>query len=152
MADFTSILSKKATEIEKPKPRPIGTYLANLVGLPKQRTVNTKDGERSILAFSAKLIAPQADVDAEQLANHGDVAIWPQFSRDIWIDTPEGEWELRKFLTDVLGITPGDKSLGEMAAESAGKQLLVTLKHEPFVNRNTGEAEIATRIGAVAAV
>lgn len=154
MADFTSILSKKAESVEKPKPKPTGTYLAVVSGMPKQKTPTVNGEERAILSFSCKIMAPQSDVDQDDLNDPkvGDISSWMPFNKDIWVDTPEGEFALRKFLTDVLGIEAGDKSLGEMAAESPGKQLLVTLKHRPFTDKNTNEAEIATDIGAVAAV
>jgi hypothetical protein len=80
------------------------------------------------------------------------IETWPSFAKDIWIDTPEGEFALRQFLTNTLAIEPGKKSLGEMCAEAAGRQLLVTLKHRPYTDRNTNEAEIATDVGATAAV
>lgn len=154
MADFTEILGKKATDVEKPRPKPVGTYLAAIHGMPKQKTVAVQGEERKILSFSCKLMAARDDVDQDELADPkvGEVTTWPSFNRDIWIDTPEGEFALRKFLTDTLGIEPGNKSLGEMVAEAPGKQLLVTLRHRPYTDKNTNEAEIATEIGSTAAV
>lgn len=154
MPNFSDILGKKAAEVEKPRPKPTGTYLGSVQGLPKQKTVMVQGEERAILSFNVKLQAPQADVDMEVLNDPkvGDIATWPSFNRDIWIDTPEGEFALRQFLTNTLGIEPGKKSLGEMCAESPGLQLLVTLKHRPYTDKNTNEAEIATEIGATAKV
>lgn len=155
MVDFTEILGKKAAEVEKPRPKPTGTYLAQVNGMPKQKTPVVQGEERKILSFAIKVLSPRGDdVDMDALADPkvGDVATWPTFNKDIWIDTPEGEHALRQFLQNTLGIEPGKKSLGEMAAESPGRQLLVTLKHRPYTDKNTNEAEIATDIGATAAV
>lgn len=154
MVDFTSVLSKKTSEVEKPKPKPVGTYLSTVSGMPKQKSITVQGEEKGIISFSIKLMSPQEDVDQEDLANFGsDVTSWPPFNRDIWIDSPEGEWALRQFLTNTLGIEPGEgkneKTLGEMCAEAPGKQLLATLKHRPFMNKQN-EAEISTEIGATA--
>lgn len=155
MVDFTSILGKKAADVEKPKPRPPGTYLAAINGMAKQREVKTKDGDRAVLAFSCKLLAPREDVDQERFAEataKGDVSSWPAMDTDIFIDGEQGEWQLRRFLVDTLGIEPGDKSLGEMVAESPGRQLLVTVVNEPYQDKNTGQMEIATRLRGTAKV
>jgi hypothetical protein len=155
MVDFTDILGKKAAEVEKPRPKPTGTYLASIQGMPKQKKVMVQGEERAILSFSCKIMAPRGeDVDLDELADPkvGDISTWPTYNKDIWIDTPEGEYALGQFLENVLGIEPAKKSLGEMAAESPGKQLLVTLKHRPYTDKNTNEAEIATEIGGTAKV
>lgn len=152
MVDFTDILGKKAAEIEKPVPKPVGSYLASLQGMPKQKKVNAGGEERLIVSFSCKAQSPMDDVDADDLANPkvGEISTWPSFNKDFWVDTLEGEYQLTQFLTNVLDITPGKKSLGEMCAESPGRQLIITLKHRPYTDKNTNEAEIATDIGAVA--
>jgi len=154
-ADFTEILGKKAADIEKPKPKPTGTYLSVIQGMPKQKTVMVQGEERKILSFGIKILTPRGDdVDMEALDDPkvGAIETWPTFNKDIWIDTPEGEFALRQFLNNTLGIEPGKMSLGEMAAASPGKQLLTTLKHRPYTDKNTNEAEIATDIGSTAAV
>lgn len=156
MADFSSILNKKASEIEKPLPKPPGTYLGMVVGLPNQRTVNTKDGERLILSHRLKAMAPMEDVDRDLLSDPkvGDIQTWPSFSKDFWVDSPEGENQYKEFLVNILGIDPGppdnSKTLGEMAAETPSKQLVFELKHRPFTDKNTNEPGIATDVGTLA--
>jgi hypothetical protein len=150
MVDFTSALNKKVMDVEKPKPRPIGSYLSMIQGMPKQKTVVVQGEEKPIVSFSVKLLQPKEDVDAEELAAHGDVSAWPPFNRDFWIDTPEGEWALRQFLVGTLDLEAGkNTTLGELCAQSPGRQLVSTLGHRPFVNKS-GEAEIATEIKATA--
>jgi hypothetical protein len=156
MADFTEILGKKAADVEKPVPKPVGSYLSSIQGMPKQKKVNVQGEERLIVSFSCKASSPMEDVDLDDLNNPkvGEISTWPSFNKDIWIDTPEGEYQLEQFLTNVLGVEPGEgknsKSLGEMCAEAPGRQLIITLKHRPYTDRNTNEAEIATDIGATA--
>lgn len=152
MPDFTDILSKKASTVEKPVPKPVGSYLAVIQGMPKQKKVNVQGEERLIVSFSCKAKSPMEDVDADDLANPrvGEIDTWPPFNKDIWVDTPEGEFQLAQFLENTLDIDPDKKSLGEMCAEAPGRQLVITLKHRPYTDKNTNEAEIATDIGATA--
>lgn len=154
-ADFTDILSKKPSQIEKPRPKPTGTYISVIQGMPKQKTVTVQGEERKILSFSCKVMAAASDVDQELLSESGDLSSWMPFNKDIWIDTPEGEYQLRQFLNNTLAIEAGEgkneKSLGEQCTEAPGKQLLITLKHRPFMNKEQ-QPEIATEIGATAAV
>jgi hypothetical protein len=152
MVDFTDILSKKAADIEKPVPKPVGSYLATIQGMPKQKKVNVQGEERLIVSFNCKAMSPMDDVDLDDLNNPkvGEISTWPSFNKDIWIDTPEGEYQLEQFLTNTLDIEQGKKSLGEMCAEAPGRQLIITLKHRPYTDKNTNEAEIATDIGATA--
>lgn len=154
MADFEDVLNMKPSEIEKPKPRPLGTYLG---GIEKYelRTTQTKNGDRKIADFSVKLMAPVEVEDQEALSEQGDIADWYPLVHGIFYETPEGRYALKQFLGDVLAIDPGEgsseKSLSEMIAESPGRRLNVTLKHEPYQSRQ-GTAEIATRIASVARV
>jgi hypothetical protein len=156
MPDFTDILSKKAADVEKPVPKPVGNYLASIQGMPKQKKVNVQGEERLIVSFNCKAHSPMEDVDLDDLNNPkvGEISTWPSFNKDIWIDTPEGEFQLTQFLTNTMGIEPMNgkekKSLGEMCAETPGRQLVITLKHRPYTDKNTNEAEIATDIGATA--
>ena len=160
MPDFTEILSKKAVEAERPPPRPTGTYLAQVSGFPKQKEQTIQGEDRKILSFAIRIIAPHGDdVDLDQLnaPGQGDISSWPPFTRDIWdVDQPNGEYALRQFLTKTLGIDEGEgksaRSFGEMLADANGKQLLVTLKHNPYTDKSTGEMVIGTQIGSTAKV
>lgn len=151
MPNFSEILSKPVESVEKPKPKPVGTYIGSVVGMPVDRTVKVQGEERGILEFKLKLSSPYEGVDADQLAASGDVSAWPPFQYTIWYDTPEGEFQLRNFVENTLSIdAAGGKTFGELIAQAPGKQLLVTLKHRPYQDKNTGEAEIATDVGSVA--
>lgn len=151
MPDFNSVLSKVAAQVEKPKPKPVGTYIASVVGLPTDKTVQVQGADRGILEFKLKMTSPHEGVDADQLAAVGEISSWPPFTYGIWYDTPEGEFQLTSFLTITLGIDDsGDKTIGELVAQSPGLQCLATLKHRPYQDKSTGEAMISTDIGGVA--
>jgi hypothetical protein len=152
MSNFMEVLNKRVDEVEKPKPRPVGSYVASIAGLPKTKDVKTKDGDREVLSFSCKLLMAREDVDQEQLADHGDISAWPPMSKDFW-DGPEALWQITQFLTKVLVIDDdgGSKTVSELVAESPGKQFIVTLGHRPYVDKQ-GEPAIQTEIAGVAAL
>lgn len=149
MADFASILNKKASEVEKPKPKPLGTYLAVIQGGVSQREVG--DDKMEVLRHKVKLLSPQSDVNADQLAEHPPVSDWGSFNYDWFVNTEQGVFAYTQFLENTLGIEPEDKSLGQMAAETPGRQLLVKLRHRPFINKQN-EAETSTEIESSAHV
>lgn len=152
MVDFTSILSKRVADVEKPKPRPTGNYRGVCVGMPTQKEVKVQGEDRAIISFKIKLQLPLDDVDQSKLAEHGDISTWPTFNRDFWVDTPEGEWQLRSFVTDTLGLADEeDKTFGEVLAETAGRPLVCTLGHRPYTDKS-GQPQIGTDITATAAV
>ncbi len=152
MVDFTSILNKPAEAVEKPKPKPIGSYQAVVTGMPAQRTVSTKDGDRAVIRFTYKLISAADDVDQDQLSEVADISTWPPLNHDVWIDGDGGDFQLVSHLENVLKIDKSGKSIGEMLAEAPGAQLLVTVKHRPFTRQGATEPEIATEVGSVAAL
>jgi hypothetical protein len=149
MVDFASILNKKPEDVEEPKPYPVGTYLGAISSMPEQREQGTKDGDRAIIRFRLKGMMAKEDVDQEALTEQGDISSWPSFTYDIWVDTPQGEWQLRQFLTETLSIE-GGRSFGSMLPEAVGKQLVFTLKHEMYTR--DGKPQIATRVASVSAV
>lgn len=148
MANFLDALStKKASETEKPKPKPTGTYMGAVSKLPEGRKVTTKNGEASVIEFSFKMIAPHSDVEGDT----GDISGWPPLRKSYWPDTEEGEWAMKQFLEQVLGLELADKTYGELFAESVNRQCLCTLVHSPYVDKD-GQPGIRTDIGAVAAI
>lgn len=151
MPDFTEILSKPAEEVQKPKPRPSGTYQGAIAGMPEQRTVNTKDGEKAVIAFKVKMVGARDDVDQDALSEQDDISSWPPMSHDIWVDNEQGVYNLTKFLSEVLGIDKSGKTLGQMCAEAPGKQALFTVAHEPYTSKD-GQPEIGVRIRGTAAL
>lgn len=151
-ADFNDVLNMKPSEIEKPKPRPLGTYLGAITRY-ELRDLDTKAGPRKIADFHVKLLMAQDVEDKEALAEQGNVSDWYPMVHGIFYETPEGRYALKQFLSETLDIDPGtgksEKTISEMLADSPGRQLLTTLKHEPYMSKQ-GTPEIATRIGTVA--
>lgn len=152
MPNFTDALSKKVSEVEKPKPRPAGFYLSMIQGMPSVKTVKTKDGDKEIVSFTCKPLMPQKVEDQDALNALPAVSEWPPQSLDFW-EGEQGEWALKQFLLNSLDIEPGppnkSKTFGEMLAESAGKQVVTEYENYPYTDR-AGELQIGTRIKSTA--
>lgn len=149
MASFTDILNKPAEAVEKPKPRPVGTYLCIVNGPHKQREVNDKP----IIEIALKTMQAQADVDQAALAEAGGVG--NVVTNTFWLvnnDGGDNSWPLVNFLENHLGIEKTGKSISQMLAEAPGKQVLATLKHEIYTDKASGEPAIAVRVGGTAKV
>jgi len=149
MANFTDILNKPAESIEKPKPRPPGTYLCIVNGPHKMKEVNDKP----VVSISFKTMQAQDDVDQALLAESGGVG--NTVVQDYFLQTNDGNdnsWGLLQFLENHLGIEKAGKTLSQMLAEAPGKQVLVNLKHEIYTDKRTNEPAMAVRVGNTAKV
>lgn len=124
MSNFESILSRAVGTSPKPKPLPIGTYLCVLVSHKVDNHVGKNDSDK--LSYVAKVLQPQGDVDAEQLAavpgGWQNKSLVPQF----WL-TEEDIWRFEAFARDV-GELEG-LSNGEAISRMVGKQMLIHTKH-----------------------
>lgn len=151
MVDFNDVLNKKADEVEKPKPRPAGSYLGSIVGMPKEKKATVSGEERTILEFSVKLMVPQDDVSQDALAEHPDLSQWAPVRYDLWLT--DDLWGLKRFLTEVLGISgDGDKTFKEMLAEAPGRTAIFKGELKPYNDKSTGQPSLAFNLtGAVAA-
>lgn len=149
MANFTDVLNRPAESIEKPKQRPPGTYLCIVNGPHKQKEVNDKP----VVSIAFKAMQAQEDVDQAELAAAGGVG--NTFTQDFFLTTNDGNdnsWGLLNFLESHLGIEKTGKSLAQMLAEAPGKQVLVNVVHEMYVDKKTNEPAIAVRVKGTAKV
>jgi len=136
MPNFSSILDRKASEIEEPKPFPVGTYLVLLQGQPQRGESSQKKTE--FWDFPAKVLQPQGDVSQSEIEAFGGVQ-----GKDLkgngglrYYVTEESAYRLKEFLLDHLGISESgsngaEKTMREMMAEAPGKQVYVTIAHQP---------------------
>lgn len=149
MANFTDILNKPAESIEKPKPRPVGNYVCLVNGPHKQREINDKP----VVDIVYKTLQAMEDVDQTALAEAGGVG--NTLTQTFFLVTNDGNdnsWPLVNFLENHLGITKAGKSLAQMLSEIPGKQVIVTLKHEIYTDKASGEPAIAVRVAGTAKV
>lgn len=141
--NFGSILDRQSSEIERPKPLPVGTYTCVVKGLPKYDKSSKKQTE--FVEFTLQPLAAGDDVDADDLEAMG--GFLNKTIRATYYLTEDALWRLKDFLTH-LGIEEGDMSLRQRIGEATGRQVLATIKHQASED---GEAVYA-QLGKTAAV
>lgn len=133
--NFSSILDKPATEIERPKPLPVGTYLCIIKGLPRYDKSSKK--QTDFVEFTAVPHQAEPDVDKDELTavlTTIDGTVLPLNSKEIKLTyyiTEDAAWRLKKFLED-LGFDMADESvtMRQACEQSAGQQVYVSIKHQ----------------------
>lgn len=138
---FSSILDRPSNTIERPKPLPVGTYLAMCKGLPREDKSTKK--QTPFVEFTMQLLQAADDVDPESLsAILNGKAISDITMKNTFYLTEDAAWRLQKFLENDLEIDGGDTSLRQMISASPGKQCLVSIKHEASQDGTTVFARI----------
>lgn len=123
---FSSLLSKPASDFERPKPAPQGTYLAAVHGLPRFDKSSKKQTE--FAEFTVNLLEAGSDVDPEELATYGGV-VGKQMKATFYL-TEGAMFMLREFLA-ALGLDETQyESTGAMIDDTPGQQFLATVTHE----------------------
>lgn len=142
--DFSKILQKQANEIEKPKPLPIGSYVAVNQKLPDFKGVGKN--ETPAAEFALVVLAPMDDVDPEHLAAYGDVK--GKSVRHRMFLTEGTEYRTKEELVNAFGIEEAGKNLGQMFNETINKQVIVKIRHRP----NDDGTDIYAEVESLAAV
>ena len=128
---FSSILDRAPSEIEKPKPLPVGSYTTQLVGQPRIDKSSKKQTE--FREFTHKIISAGDDVDEDELKQYlGDSKKLTDVTvKNTYYITEGAAWRLKEFL-EHCGIDL-DKvdSLNEALDETPGKQVGIFINHEP---------------------
>jgi hypothetical protein len=150
-SSFSDILKTKRSDIERPAPQPVGDYLCAVMANPRRD--KSKQKQTPFVEFSYKVLEALDSVDTDQL--------------DEWLTNKKGE---KKKLSEVLikdtyYITEGslwrledmlkackledeDMSIDQAIEETAGCQLIVTMRHES----NQDGSAVFARVASVAAV
>lgn len=146
--NLTSILDRAPSEVEKPKPLPVGTYNTVLVGLPREDKSAKK--QTPFIEFTHKFISAGEDVDSEELAAAlGDRALADVTMKNVFYLTEGSAWRLKEFLRDCgFDVESGDASMREMCEQSAGSAVGVTIIHRPSQDGQSMFAEIGKTVAA----
>lgn len=147
---FSSILDRQSTEIERPKPLPIGTYLCVVKGQPRMDKSSKK--QTPFVEFTLAIIQAQDDVDQESLdeflsrKDGSKKALNEQSTRATFYLTEDAAWRLTEFL-DHCG-TDEDQTLGSRVNDAINCQVYAQIRHEP----NEDGTAMFARLGKTAAV
>lgn len=125
-ATFESILDTPATEVERPKPLPAGTYEAIVQGLFE--TGESSKKKTPFVRFTYKITAAAEDVDAAELEEMGGIA--DKTIKDTYYTTPDAIFRLTDTL-EAMGIDPTGKTIRHMLDESPNASVRVVIGHRP---------------------
>lgn len=129
--NFSSILERSASDVERPKPLPSGTYICMVQGMPRFDK-STKKGT-DYVEFSLRVTdvyrndEGESDVDDDALEEYGGITEKSRLRATFYI-TEDAVWRLKKFLTD-CGIDQEGKSLAMMIHDAPNQTLLVHVGH-----------------------
>lgn len=132
MANFADILDKPATEIDRPKPLPVGTYTWAIQGLPRHD--KSKEKQTPFVEFTCKCTGAGEDVDEEALnewaaKSDGTMRALTDFSTKLtYYITPDSVYRLQEFLQH-LGLDGEGKSTRQLLDETPNCQFTGTIKH-----------------------
>lgn len=155
MPNFNEVANMRADEVQRPTPPPLGTYVGVIAKQPEPRKITARGVEQEVLDFDIQLVSPFKDVSSDALAEwsdkFGQISAMRPLQRTFFIESAEGRWGMTQFLSESLGIEKAGKSLGQMCAEAVGRQVLVTIGHRPYQDRN-GQMQLGAEIAGTARV
>lgn len=123
---FESILDMPASDIERPKPLPVGTYVAMVEGMPRIDKSTKKQTE--YVEFTMKILGAQEDVDPDALEEYGGIG--EATVKNTYYITDKSTYRLKEFYI-ALGLDIEGKTSRELLEECPGKECLITIKHQP---------------------
>ena len=144
MPNFSEILDRPATEIEKPKPLPVGTYIVVVRGLPEYFESSKKKtpGAR----FTLEILQAGDDVDTDDL--EAMVGFQGKSLRhELWL-TEDLLWRAKQFAED-CGIDTSEGTIGQILEACNGCQVMIQVRHEPAQD---GSDSTFAKIGKTGAV
>lgn len=137
--DFSALLDAAPTEVNRPKPLPVGSYLCIVQGQP----VYDKSSKKStpFAQFTLKPIQALDDVDAEALAEMGGIE--NKTLRTTFYLTEDAVYRLDEFHQH-CGIdldTPASRGVRNENCVNA--QVIAVVKHRPSDDGTTVFAEVS---------
>ena len=135
--NFGALLDKPASDIERPKPLPQGSYHCIVKGLPRFDKSSKKFTE--FVEFTLQPTAAGEDVDEEDLAAMGGIA--NKTIRATYYITEDALWRLKDFLSH-CGIEE-DGSLRNTIDQTPNCEVIAFIKHRASEDGQSVFAELA---------
>ena len=131
--DFSSALDTRVSDVQKPKVQPQGTYIWTVTKFTIS-TVKSANGEWDVIEFKVRAISAEEDVDADELAEYGDLKNALNRISFMFTKAADGDNErvqtqnrLKKFLVETLRVDGNDNpdaTLKELLAASPNCQFM----------------------------
>ncbi len=122
---FESILDMPSSEVERPKPLPVGSYVGVVQGQPRMDKSSKKGTE--FVEFTIKLLQALDDVNSDKLEEMGGIG--DKSVKATYYLTENSVWRLKDFL-DHCEAGDNDMTLGQRVSETPGKSITVKIRHE----------------------
>ncbi len=135
--NFGALLDKPASDVERPKPLPQGSYHCIVKGLPRFDKSSKKFTE--FVEFTLQPTAAGEDVDEEDLEAMGGIA--NKTIRATYYITEDALWRLKDFLGH-CGIEE-DGSLRNMIDQTPNCEVIAFIKHRASEDGQSVFAELA---------
>lgn len=149
-ATFSSVLDMPASDIERPKPAPVGSYICVVQGQPRIDKSAKKQTEFS--EYNLKVLEPLDDVDVDALETYltnkdgTKRRITDQSFKVTFYHTESSIYRLKEFLEhcgiDMDEAESEGTSLRQLIAESPGKQVVAHVFHEASQDGETVYAKV----------
>lgn len=123
-ASFESILDTPATEVDRPKPLPAGTYDGVVKGLYEQGESSQK--KTPFVRFTYVMQAAGEDVDEEELQAIGGID--GKTIKDTYYTTPEALFRLTDTL-ERMGIDMEGKTVRQALDETPNASIRIVIGH-----------------------
>ncbi len=121
---FESILDTPATEVDRPKPLPAGTYDAIVKGLPEYGESSQK--KTPFVRFTLGITSAGEDVDTDELEEMGGIA--DKTIKSTYYTTPDALFRLTDFL-EHCGIEAEGKTVRQMIDETPNASVRLVVGH-----------------------
>lgn len=136
-ATFDAILDTPATEVERPKPLPVGTYDTVIKGMPEHGESAQK--KTPFVRFTHQIVAAHEDVDAAELEAMGGIA--DKTIRNTYYTTPTSLYRLTDFL-EALGLDMEGKSIRQLLDETPNAEVRILVAHSTSDDGQSSFAEV----------
>lgn len=123
---FASVLDMPASDIERPKPLPVGSYVCVVQGQPRIDKSAKKQTE--FVEYTLKLLEALDDVDADGLEAVGGIK--DKITKVTFYLTENSVYRLKEFLEHCGVDMEEEGSLRQYIAEAPGKQVVAHIIHE----------------------
>ncbi len=133
-ANFADILDMPASDVEKPKGLPAGSFQWLVSGLPEHGKSAKK--QTPYVEFPCKCLSAGEDVDEDELkawatrADGTSKSLTDATQKLTFYTTPDAIWRLTAFL-EHLGLEVEGKSIRELLEDAPNCQFTGFIRHEP---------------------
>jgi hypothetical protein len=135
---FQDTLNETVSDFKRPVNLPQGTYIFQVSG-PHSAQTRGENDRYEVIAFPCRPVEPTEDVDADALAEYGDITK-TLTNKEFMLDTEGSERDvdvfkfgLKSFL-EHCGVETEDKTLKQAMAEIVGAKFLCTVRWQQDKN------------------